>query len=364
MAPISRTAPVSASSSSGRPASASWSIEGRTSPSLRVTACRSSGVCSIGQPIRAPISRASSMAAEQNATTRSSARTWPMVAPVTAQTGFIVRLPHSLYQTSARMRGETVTSKPAPRSAAASESSRGDPAPDGSPMMMPFPLCSRTTPRSGELALRCTVPPITRPTGSAAAIRPPGSTLLRWRPATGPPKPSKNHHGTPLSVDSTAVSGPSSGPMPGTAPGSDWALTASTTKSCGPSSAASSDAASFVVTAPSADSTVSPRALMAASVAPRAYTQTSAPPELASPDAMTPPIAPAPTTQMRMRLDLSRWPASPRCPVPPRCRGRASAAPACRSLRGGTRRGCTARGRGTGSSGRRAARRSAGTARW
>jgi len=100
MAPISRTAPVSASSSKGRPASASCSIEGRKSPSLRVTACRSSGVWSIGQPIRAPIARASSMADEQNATTSSSASTGPIDAPVTAETGFMVRLPHSLYQTS------------------------------------------------------------------------------------------------------------------------------------------------------------------------------------------------------------------------------------------------------------------------
>ena len=98
-------------------------------------------------------------------------------------------------------------------------------------MMRPFPLYSRTRPGAGELADRCTVPPITRLAGSTAAIRPPGSTLSRWRPATGPPNPSKNHHGTPLSVDSTAVSGPSSGPMPVTAAGSDWALTASTTKS-------------------------------------------------------------------------------------------------------------------------------------
>ena len=171
-------------------------------------------------------------------------------------------------------------------------------------MMRPFPLYSRTTPGSGELADRCTVPPITRLAGSTAAIRPPGSTLSRWRPATGPPNPSKNHHGTPLSVDSTAVSGPSSGPMPVTAAGSDWALTASTTKSWGPSSAASSDAATFTVTAPSADSTLSPRDLSAASVAPRAYTDVSTP-ALASPDAMTPPIAPAPTTQMRMRSTLT-----------------------------------------------------------
>ena len=302
MAPISRTAPVSASSSSGRPAVASCSIEGVKSPSLRVTACRSSGVCAIGQPIRAPISRASSIAAEQNATTSSSDRTGPMLAPVTAATGFMVRLPHSLYQTSARIRGETVTSRPPPRSAAASERTRGVSAPDGSPTMMPFPLCSRTVPGSGELALRCTVPPITRPTGSAAATTPPGSTLSRCRPAAGPPKPpSKNHHGTPLSVDSTAVPGPSSGPIAAAAKGSDCAFTATTTASCGPSSAASSEAVTFTVVTPSADSMLSPRERIAASVAPRAYTQTSAPPQPASPDAMTPPMAPAPTTQMRMR---------------------------------------------------------------
>src|SRR5215469_11877587 len=305
MAPISRTAPVSESSSSDRPASASCSIEGRKSPSLRVTACRSSGTSAIGQPIRVPISRASSMAAEQNACTRSSSRTWPAVAPVIAQTGFMVRLPHSLYQTSACIRGETVTSNPASRSAPVSPASRAVSAPDGSPMMRPLPLCRQTTPGSRELALMCTVPPITWLAGMAAAITPPGSTLSRWRPAIGPPNPSKNHHGTPLSVDSTAAPSASSGPRPPTAAGRDCAFTAITTKSWGPSSAASSDAATLTVTVPSADSTLSPRDRIAASVAPRASTLTSVPPELTRPDAMTPPIAPAPTTQMRMRTTLT-----------------------------------------------------------
>ena len=46
-------------------------------------------------------------------------------------------------------------------------------------MMIPLPLYSRTTPGSGELALMCTVPPITRATGTARAMAPPGSTLSR-----------------------------------------------------------------------------------------------------------------------------------------------------------------------------------------
>src|SRR5215472_8631198 len=312
--PISRTAPVSASSSRARPASASCSIEVRKSPSLRVTSLRSAGVWSIGQPIRAPISRVSSMADSQNARTRSSSRTWPAVAPVSADTGFTVRLPHSLYQTSSRMRGETVMSSPASVSKAASRRSRGESLPSGSPMMMPFPAYRRITPGSGEPALMCTVPPITRATGMTSASWPPGSTLSRWHPAQGPPKPSKNHHGTPLRVDSTAVSGPSNGPMLLAAAGADCAFTAMITTSCVPSSAASSLAVTAAVTVPAADSTRRPRDRIAASVAPRASTEVAVaavaaaaagPAAVPRAVAMTPPMAPAPTTQMRMGATLT-----------------------------------------------------------
>ena len=69
-------------------------------PSLAVIAWRSSGLCSMAQPISAPIAAASRIAAEQNARTSGSPSMRSIVAPVIADTGFIVRLPHSLYQMS------------------------------------------------------------------------------------------------------------------------------------------------------------------------------------------------------------------------------------------------------------------------
>ena len=52
------------------------------------------------QPRSVPIAAASRIAAVQNSRTSGSASTRSMVAPVIADTGFIVRLPHSLYQMS------------------------------------------------------------------------------------------------------------------------------------------------------------------------------------------------------------------------------------------------------------------------
>ena len=54
----------------------------------------------MGQPIRAPISCASRIAASQKARTRSSSRIRSAVAPVSTETGLMVMLPQSLYQTS------------------------------------------------------------------------------------------------------------------------------------------------------------------------------------------------------------------------------------------------------------------------
>ena len=105
-------------------------------------------------------------------------------------------------------------------------------------------------------------------------------------------------------MDSTAVDGPSSGPTTAATPAIACALTATTTKSCGPSSAASSEAASgMTVFSPADPTTRRPPSLIADSVAPRASTDTSA--TAASREARTPPIAPAPTTQMRIVSCLS-----------------------------------------------------------
>ena len=101
--PISRTAPTSASSSKARPCSASTSIEVLNAPSWRVTAMRASGVCSIGQPMRAPMAAASAMPRAMKARTSSSSRMASQAAPVSAETGFMVMLPQSLNQMSRRM---------------------------------------------------------------------------------------------------------------------------------------------------------------------------------------------------------------------------------------------------------------------
>jgi len=50
--------------------------------------------------MRAPMAAASAMAREQKARNRASSSTRSMVAPVRAETGFMVMLPHSLYQMS------------------------------------------------------------------------------------------------------------------------------------------------------------------------------------------------------------------------------------------------------------------------
>ena len=144
-----------------------------------MTACRSSGDWAIGQPIRSPIARASSIARETKSRTRSSSSAGPVEALVSAQIGLSVRLPHSLYQTSSRTRAEVVTSKPPARSTAASAPSRAEDDPSSSPMISPFPLRHDTSPGAGDAADRCTVPPMTRAAGSADAISPPGSTLSR-----------------------------------------------------------------------------------------------------------------------------------------------------------------------------------------
>ena len=133
----------------------------------------------------------------------------------------------------------------------------------------------------------------------AAAIVPPGSTLSRCRPWQGPPKPSKNHHGTPFIAVSTMVRGPSSGPMTAAADRAACALTASTTRSCWPSSAASAAARTGAVISSPPLSVRQPCACRAASVAPRASAEVSTP-AAASLVPIRPPIAPAPSTHTRI----------------------------------------------------------------
>jgi hypothetical protein len=63
---------------------------------------RSAPDCSIGQPRRAPIAAASAMQRRMKPRTSGSSLMASVSAPVNAETGFIVMLPHSLYQSSRR----------------------------------------------------------------------------------------------------------------------------------------------------------------------------------------------------------------------------------------------------------------------
>jgi hypothetical protein len=295
--PISRTDVSSVSISSGLPASASWSIEVFIAPSFLVTALRSYGLSSMGQPIFAPIAAASVITPRQKALTRSSSRIRSDVAPVSTETGFMVMLPQSLYQMSRRMRVETVTSIPAAPNVSASAVSRAETRPSGSPTMNPWPALCRVTPGSGALTEMCTTQPMTCGVGSAAVNVPPGSTAGSRSPSHGPPNPSKNHHGTPFMAATMTVSWSSSGAMRAATDASAGPLTAITMTSCGPSSAGSSVARTGAVTGPSAVRSRQPCARSARSVAPRA-TAVVTWPAAASRAPTYPPTAPAPTTHM------------------------------------------------------------------
>ena len=306
-APSSRTAPVSASSSSGRPARASCSIDGVKSPSLRVTACRSCGVCAIGQPIRPPISRASSIAAEHELPDQ-------VVVEGGPGRGAGDRADRVERQVAPQLVPDVVPDPVGDGDVEAGRAQRG--------RQRAQPGRGRRA--AGELADDQPVPrpPVDhagrgrgRRQVHGAADHPGGRQRRRdqrrrdrrcpgARPAAGPPKPSRNHHGTPFSVDSTAVAGPSSGPIDAATDAIDCALTATITTSCGPSARRVGCGGQPGWPRPEpvrrASSTRSPSALSApGSRRARAPTR-STPSTRASPDAMTPPIDPAPTTQIRM----------------------------------------------------------------
>ena len=105
--------------------------------------------------------------------------------------------------------------------------------------------------------------------------------------------PEKNHHGTPFMAVSTMVSGRSSGLMRAATSGIAGPLTATTTRSCGPSSAGSSAASTFARSSPPVLASRIPCARSAASVAPRATALTACS-CAASRAPMKPPMAPAP----------------------------------------------------------------------
>ena len=99
---ISRGAPNNASSSIGRPASTSCSIDVLNAPSRAVTAIRSSPLSLIGHPTSAPIAASSAMPSSIQARHSGSARMRSQLARVSADSGLIVALPHNLYQIARR----------------------------------------------------------------------------------------------------------------------------------------------------------------------------------------------------------------------------------------------------------------------
>jgi hypothetical protein len=291
--PSSRTAATRASSSTGLPASTSCSIEVRNAPSLRVTAWRSSGVCAIGMPMCSPMALASSMMRETKSRTSGSSKITSVVAPVKALMGLMVMLPQSLYQTSFWIWGETVALKPACTNKAASACTRGESTPLGSPTISPLPKWCRITPGTSTEQLACTTPPRMCAAGMCCAITPPASTESRWVPDSAPPKPCKNHHGTPFMAVSTTVLGPMSGPMRRATSAMAGAFTATITRSCTPRSAGFSRATNEVRISWSPCSSTKPFCCRASSVAPRA-TALRLQPCCARCAPIQPPMAPVP----------------------------------------------------------------------
>ena len=272
-------------------------------------AWRPCGLCATGQPMRAPMAAASSMTAEQKASTSGSASTRSMVAPVIAATGFIVMLPHNLYQMSWRTSLECVASKPACVSSSARPCTRALRPPAGSPTISPCPARCCTTPGSGDEVLACTTQPTTWRIGMARSITPSGSTLAKGVAPSNPGCPAQNHHGTPFIAGITRVFGPSSGAMPRATATSAGPLTAITTRSCAPNASARSEAlatGAASTLAPSAARSRQPCCRSAASVAPRANALTCAWPAAASRVPMNPPMAPAPMMQIFMKGSVLR----------------------------------------------------------
>jgi hypothetical protein len=234
--PSSLTTVTSASISTGLPASTSCSIEVLKAPSLRVTWCRSSGCCAIGMPMRCADLARLQHHAEMKPRTRSSFRIRSVVAPVMALIGLTVMLPHSLYQASFWICSTATASKPAFSSSATSPahrcvSSRRRLADDQLVAEVVLHEAGRAQRAAGMHHAADDVP-----RGWRFGDAPSGSTAsAACRPA--PPKPWKNHQGTPFMAVSTMVSGPSSGPMALATSAIAGALTAMTTRSCTPSSA-------------------------------------------------------------------------------------------------------------------------------
>ena len=223
----------------------------------------------------------------------------------------MVMLPHNLNQMSRWIWSDTGVSKPARSSSRARAVMRAVDSPEGSPMMILLPKPWRTTPGAATEQLACTTLPTMCRAPTAAAMSPPGSTACSCRPVNGPPKPCRNHHGTPFMAVITTVCAASSGPSCSATSRMAGAFTAITTRSCGPSSVVLALArmrwvwvccASFAPV-----SRRRPSRCSAASVWPRASIDTSQPAR-ARPAPSQPPMAPAPTMQTFLNRSFTSGP--------------------------------------------------------
>src|SRR6266568_3408632 len=157
------------------------------------------------------------------------------------------------------------------------------------------------------------IDPSTRSIGRWRAMTPPGSTLSRCDPSSGPPCRMKYHHGMPFWAVTKTASGPHRAGSSG-ASGPSWcAFMPRMTRSCWPTSAMPSVARTRATSSRPSVWSFSPRSRTAARCAPRTTTLTSSP-EAASFTARSPPMAPAPTTQIleavRLRLGHVAGPAA------------------------------------------------------
>ena len=170
--------------------------------------CLSSGDCVIGQPMAAPTAAASSMIAEANARASGSSRIRSQLAPVKAEIGFMVMLPHSLYHMSYRISLAWLASKPAVARTFCTSVTAVASRPPAAPMIMPLPITWRTTPGLSTEQEACTTPPMTRSVGSAFSHLPSGSTERKGWAARLPSADFRNHQGTPFMAGSSRVDGP------------------------------------------------------------------------------------------------------------------------------------------------------------
>ena len=145
-APSSRTAPVSASVSKGRPSVRSCSMDVRCAPTAAAPSMRLSMFKAKRAPRASPTACASAISAAAMARVPGSVAITSKVAWVSAESGLNAKLPHSFIQMSLRRCGRIGARKPAPSSSAAKATVRSLRSPFGSPRIRRLSERCRTKP--------------------------------------------------------------------------------------------------------------------------------------------------------------------------------------------------------------------------